>query len=111
MAADTGPEVGILDGVSRRVLVWGGVWLAGSAAAFLLLDPILASFIAIVGLCLWGVAALSSTWEQHPSFEQRELDRSRRRAERRARTQGARDRDRARWEAHQQRKAERAAGR
>ena len=92
MAADTGPEVGILDGVSRRVLVWGGVWLAGSAAAFLLLDPILASFIAIVGLCLWGVAALSSNWEQHTSFEQRELDR-------------------ARWEAHQQRKADRAAGR
>ncbi|HZH18913.1 MAG TPA: hypothetical protein VEZ18_01850 [Geodermatophilus sp.] len=97
--------------MSRRVAVWGGVWLAGSAVAFLVLDPILASFIAICGLCLWGVAALSSNWEQHSSFEQRELDRARRRAERRARTQGARDRDRARWEAHQQRKADRAAGR
>ncbi len=110
MATGTGPGTGILEGVSRRVLVWGGIWLAGSAAAFLLLNPILASSIAIFGLCLWGVAALSSTWEQHPSFEQRELDRSRRRAERRARTQGARDRDRARWEAHQARQAKKAGG-
>ena len=97
--------MGILDRVSRRLTVWSLIWLVGSAAAYLLLDPILASFIAIFGLCLWGVALLSSNWEQHPSFEQRELDRARRRAERRARTQGARDRDRARWEAHQQRKA------
>ena len=83
----------------------------GSIAAFLLLDPVLAAFVAIVGLCLWAVAVLSSGWEQHPSFEQRELARSRRRAERRERTKDARARDRARWEAHQQRKAEREAGR
>jgi hypothetical protein len=82
--------------VARRLIGWGGVWLVGSIAAFLLLDPILASFLVIVGLCLWGVAVLSSGWEQHPSFEQREL---------------ARARDRARWEAHQRRKAERGADR
>ena len=98
-------RAGILDRVSRRMAVWGGIWLAGSAAAFLLLDPILASFLAIFGLCLGGVALLSSGWEQHSSFEQRELDRARRRAEKRERTKDARDRDRARWEAHQQRKA------
>ncbi len=91
--------------MSRRLAVWGGIWLSGSAAAFLLLDPILASFLAILGLCLWVVALLSSTWEQHPSFEQRELNRARRRAENRERTKDARARDRARWEAHQQRKA------
>ena len=97
--------------MSRRLALWGGIWLAGSAAAFLLLDPVLASAIAIFGLCLWGVALLSSNWEQHSSFEQRELDRARRRAAKRERTKEARARDRARWEAHQQRKADRAAGR
>lgn len=97
--------------MARRLIGWGGVWLVGSIAAFLLLDPILAAFLAIVGLCLWAVAVLSSGWEQHPSFEQRELARSRRRAERRERTKDARARDRARWEAHQRRKAEREAGR
>ena len=66
--------------MSHRLIGWGGVWLAGSVAAFLLLDPILAAFVAIVGLCLWGVAVLASGWEQHPSFEQRELARARRRA-------------------------------
>jgi hypothetical protein len=91
--------------VARRLIGWGGVWLVGSIAAFLLLDPILASFLVIVGLCLWGVAVLSSGWEQHPSFEQRELDRARRRAANRERTKDARARDRDRWEAHQQRKA------
>jgi hypothetical protein len=96
--------------VSRRLIGWGGVWLAGSVAAFLLLDPILAAFVTIVGLCLWGVAVLASGWEQHPSFEQRELVRARRRAARRERTKDARARDRARWEAHQQRKADRSAG-
>jgi hypothetical protein len=94
--------------VSTRLVVWGGVWLVGTAAAFLLLDPILAAFVAILGLCLWGVALLSSDWERHPSFEQRELARSRRRAEQREKTKEARDRDRARWEAHQQRKARRS---
>ena len=104
-------RAGILDGVSRSLAVWGGIWLAGSVGAFLVLDPILASFIAIVGLCLWGVAVLASNWEQHSSFAQRDRDRARRRAERRERTKDARARDRARWEAHQQRKADRSSGR
>jgi hypothetical protein len=95
--------------VSKRLVAWGGIWLVGTAAAFLLLDPILAAFVAILGLCLWGVALLSSDWERHPSFEQRELARSRRRAEQREKTKEARDRDRARWEAHQQRKARRSS--
>ena len=105
------PRAGILDGVSRWLAVWGAIWLAGSVGAFLVLDPILASFIAIFGLCLWGVAVLASNWDQHSSFEQRERARARRRAERRERTKDARARDRARWEAHQQRKADRSAGR
>ncbi|WP_167760903.1 hypothetical protein [Geodermatophilus sp. DF01-2] len=96
--------------MSKRLAVWGGLWLAGSVAAFLLFDPVLAAFVAICGLCLWVVALLSSNWEQHSSFEERELARARRRAAHRERTKEARARDRARWEAHQQRKAGRSAG-
>jgi hypothetical protein len=107
---DTLRDTGILVDVSKRLVVWGGIWVAVTAAAFLLLDPILAAFVGILGLSLWGVALFASDWERHPSFEQRELDRSRRRAERRERTKDARARDRARWEAHQQRKARRSQG-
>jgi hypothetical protein len=96
--------------VSKQLMVWGGVWLAGTVAAFLLLDPILAAFVGILGLSLWVVALLASDWERHPSYEQRELARSRRRARHRERTREARARDRARWEAHQQRKTGRAKG-
>jgi hypothetical protein len=94
--------------VSRRLVVWGGVWAGGSVVAFLLLDPIVATFVTIIGLCLWGVAVLASDWDRHSSFEDRELERARRRAERRERTKDARARDRARWEAHQQRRAGRS---
>ncbi|SNS90307.1 hypothetical protein SAMN06893096_11067 [Geodermatophilus pulveris] len=96
---------GTLGGVSGRLVVWGVVVAAGSVAAFLLLDPILATFLAVVGACLWLLALLSSTWDQHPSFEQRELERARKRAAHRERTKEARARDRARWEAHQQRRS------
>ncbi|MGY1593919.1 hypothetical protein ACI79D_18235 [Geodermatophilus sp. SYSU D00708] len=94
--------------MSKRLVVWGGIWLAVTVVAFLTLDPILAAFVAILGLSLWGVALLASDWERHPSFEQRELVRSRRRAEHREKGKEARARDRARWEAHQQRKARRS---
>jgi hypothetical protein len=90
-------------------MAWGGIWAAGSAAAFAVLDPILATFLAIIGLCAWGVAALASDWDRHSSFEQREHDRARRRAERHERNRGARERDRARWEAHQKRRTDRPA--
>ncbi|WNV74250.1 hypothetical protein [Geodermatophilus sp. DSM 44513] len=91
--------------MSGRLVVWGAVVAAGSVAAFLLLDPILAAFVAIVGTCLWGLAVLSRTWDSHPSFEQRELARARRRAAHRERTREARARDRERWEAHQRRRS------
>ncbi|MBB3086585.1 hypothetical protein [Geodermatophilus sabuli] len=94
--------------MSTRLVVWGGVWAAVSVAAFLLLDPVLAAFVAILGLCAWVVALLSADWDRHSSFEERELARARRRAARREKNAGARARDRARWEAHQQRKAGRS---
>ncbi|MGY1636596.1 hypothetical protein ACI78V_08070 [Geodermatophilus sp. SYSU D00742] len=94
--------------MSTRLMVWGGVWAVVSVAAFLLLDPVLAAFIAILGLCGWVVALLASDWEHHATFEQRELARARRRAAHWEKNADARARDRARWEAHQQRKAGRS---
>ncbi|MGY1633309.1 hypothetical protein ACI784_16540 [Geodermatophilus sp. SYSU D01186] len=95
--------------MSRRLMVWGGVWAVVTVAAFLLLDPVLAAFIAILGLCGWVVALLSADWDSHPTFEERELARARRRAAQREKNADARARDRARWEAHQQRKAGRSS--
>ncbi len=93
--------------MSKRLIVWGLVWAAGTGLAFLVLDPIVATFLAIMGLVLWVVVAMAGDWDRHPSFEQRELSRARRRAEKRERTKEARAKDRARWEAHQARKARR----
>ena len=82
-------------------------WAVGSALAFFLLHPVLAAFLSIMGLTAVAVAALAAGWERHPSFEERELARARKRAAKRERTKDARARDRARWEAHQQRQARR----
>jgi type IV secretory pathway VirB6-like protein len=99
--------------VRKRWLVGGGIWIVGSALAFWLLNAILAAFVAIVGLTVVAVLALAADWNQHSTFEERELARSRKRAAkqaaRRERTKDARAKDRARWEAHQARKAARAA--
>ncbi|MFW3172066.1 hypothetical protein [Geodermatophilus sp. CPCC 206100] len=94
--------------MSMRLAVWGGIWVAGTAAAFLTLDPILATFLAVVGLCLWIVALLARDWDQHSTFEERELARARRRAEQWEKNADARARDKARWEANRQRKAGRS---
>ena len=91
-----------------RLLIGGVVWALATAAAFLLADLIVGAFVAIIGACLWAVAVLAADWDRHSSFEDRELDRAHRRAAKRERTQDARARDRARWEAHQARQADRA---
>ena len=83
-------------------------WAVGSVLAFLLLHPVLAAFLSIMGLTAVAVAALAAGWERHPSFEERELARARKRAAKRERTKDARARDRARWEAHEARQARRA---
>jgi hypothetical protein len=104
----------ILAAVRKRWLVGGAIWIVVSALAFWLLNAILAAFIAILGLTVVTVLALAADWDQHSTFEQRELARARKRAVKQAarkeRTKDARARDRARWEAHQARKAARAAG-
>jgi hypothetical protein len=81
------------------------VWLAGSVAAFIFLDPVIASFVAILGLTGVVVTFLSSDWVRASTFEEREAARARRRQEKWDAGEKARERDRARWEAHQARKA------
>jgi hypothetical protein len=104
---DAGPGPG-----SRR---WTGlalgavVWAAGSVLAFLNLDPIIAAFLAILGGTAVVMAAFARDWDRHSTFEERELARARRRAEKWERTKDARARDRARWEAHQARQAKKSA--
>jgi hypothetical protein len=92
--------------VARRWLIGGGIWAVVTALVFLLLNPILAAFISILGATLVGVAAVAADWDQHPSFEDREKARARKRAAKWERTKDVRERDRARWEAYQARKAE-----
>ena len=94
--------------MAKRWLLGGGIWAVATVLAFVLLDPILATFLAIIGAALVVVAALAADWEQHTTFEQRELVRARKRAVKRERTKDARARDRAIWEAHRTRRTDRA---
>ena len=52
------------------------------------------------------VAFLARDWDSHSTYEERELARARRRAEKWERGADARARDRASWEAHQARQAQ-----
>jgi hypothetical protein len=97
--ADTGP-------VTRRWLIGGGIWAVLTALVFLLLNPILAAFITILAATFVAIAALAANWDQHSTFEERERVRAQKRAEKWERTKDVRERDRARWEAHQARKAQ-----
>ena len=92
----------------NTLLLGGAVLTAAAVALFLVVDPILGTFVGILGITLLGIGALSRIWDQHPSFEQRELARSRKRQAKWERNAGARARDRARWEAHQARQARQA---
>ena len=91
-------------------ILLGVVVLAvGAYLAFRFLNPIVAAFIVIFAATLLGMAAAARGWDQHPDYEARELARSRKRAIKYERNQGARDKDRARWEAHLARQAKKAA--
>ncbi|MGY1809033.1 hypothetical protein ACI8AF_16815 [Blastococcus sp. SYSU D00669] len=91
--------------MAKRWLLGGAVWAVLTGLAFWLLNPVLAAFVGIFAATLVVVVAVAGDWERHPTFEQRELDRARRRAAKRERTKDARARDRALWEAHQARKS------
>ncbi len=84
-------------------MLGGVVAVLGSAAAFAFLDPIIAAFVAIMLVTVVVLAVLASDWDRHSTFEQRELERARRRKEKWERGATARQRDRARWEAHRAR--------
>lgn len=92
-----------------RLVLGALVWAVATAAAFLLLDPVLGAAVAIVGAIALALVAAAADWERHSSFEEREMDRARRREAKWARGADARARDRARWEAHQARLAARSA--
>lgn len=96
--------------VSKSWLRWAVVWAVVTVAVFLLINWILALFIAILGLTLVVIGAVASDWDQHSTFEERELVRARKRKEKFERTADVRARDRARWEAHQEKQARKAAG-
>ena len=93
---------------TRLLVLALGSALAVSVLAFLTLSPLLAAAVLIGTLTVVAVTALSADWERHPSFEERELARSRRRREKWERNADARAKDRARYEAYQAGKARKA---
>jgi hypothetical protein len=95
--------------VGKVFAILGVVLLVLAALAFLFVNPILGAFPLIFGATLLAIAWLARDWEEHPNFQQREAERARKRKEKFERTADARARDRERWEAHQARKARKAA--
>ena len=85
--------------------------VVGSLAAFALLDPIIAAFVAIVLVTVAVIAVVAGDWDRHSTFEERELERARRRKEKWERGADARERDRVKWEAHRARQESRKAAR
>ena len=92
-------------------MVWAAAAVVGSVAAFVFLDPILGAFLTIILVTAGVIAFLVRDWDRHSTFEERELERARRRAEKWERGQAARDRDRAKWEAHKARQEAKKAAR
>lgn len=82
--------------------------VGGSTWAFLVLDPIIAAFVVILAATALVMAVLARDWDRHSTFEERELARARKRRAKWEAGKAARDRDRARWEAHRARQAKRA---
>lgn len=91
--------------MSKRWWAWAGVYVVVAALAFLVLYWVIALFVAIVGATLLVVGALASNWDEHSTFEQRELVRAAKRKEKWERNAPAREKDRARWDAYQAKKA------
>jgi hypothetical protein len=95
--------------VPTRILLTAAVAVVAAVASFLLLDAVLAAAVTVVGLTVVVLMAVATDWDQHPTFEERELARARRRAAKHEKNAGARAKDRARWEAHQARKQARGS--
>ena len=110
--ADTGPVSEEPERRRRAVRAAVGVVVAVVLAgwSFAVLDVVIAAGVAIVLVTAVGVTVAASGWDQHSTFEERELARARRRQEKWDRNAGARERDRLKWEAHHARRAERPDG-
>jgi hypothetical protein len=93
--------------MSKRTVVAGAVWVLLTTLAFLT-DPVLGACVLIFGGIGVVVVQLASNWEEHPDFEARELDRARRRKAKWEKGASAREKDAARYAAHQARQAEKA---
>jgi membrane glycosyltransferase len=87
------------------MVFWGALVAVASVLAFVLLDPILATFLVILLVTGAVIGYVARDWEQHSTYEEREAVRAQKRAEKWERNKAARDRDRARWRAHQARQA------
>lgn len=87
------------------IAFWGALVALLSLLAFVLLDPIVAAFLVTLMVTGAVIAFVARDWDKHPTFEERELARARKRSAKWDRNQAARDRDRARWEAHQAKQA------
>ncbi|MCZ2817971.1 hypothetical protein [Modestobacter sp. VKM Ac-2984] len=93
--------------MSKRTVVAGVAWVVLTVLAFGT-DVILGSVVLIFGAAAVVVVQLSSTWSQHPDFETRELARARRRKAKWEKNAPRREKDTARYAAHQARQAAKA---
>jgi hypothetical protein len=89
--------------MSKRTVVAGAVWVVLTVLAFAE-DPILGASVLIFGAIGVVVVQLSSTWNEHPDFETRELARASRRKVKWEKNKGAREKDAARYAEYQARK-------
>jgi membrane protein implicated in regulation of membrane protease activity len=87
------------------MVMWGALVALLAALAVVLLDPILAAFVVILLVTAAVIAVLARDWDRHSTYEERELARAQKRAQKWERGKDARARDRAKWEAHQARQA------
>ncbi len=90
---------------SPGLLVGVVVTVVLAALAFLVLDVVIAAAVTVLLVTGLVIAALASDWDEHSTYEERELERARRRKEKWDQGTDARERDRRRWEAHQARRA------
>jgi|SRR3954454_23610133 hypothetical protein len=86
--------------MTKRTVIAGAVSVVLSVLAFLI-DPILGASVLIFAGIGVVVVQLASTWNEHPDFEARELVRAQRRKTKWEKNKGAREKDAARFAAHQ----------
>ena len=104
MSEQEAPDTGERPSRPAGPVVAAVVWALAAVAAFAALDPIIAAFASILGLTVVVMTFLASDWVRSSTFEEREAERVRRRKVKWDSGAAARDRDRARWDAHQARR-------